>query len=61
MCFLSIYNTCDKECSENQEGGEIDGPGNFEIGHGQGNLSFNAIVLPDSNVVRYVLKRRGWF
>ena len=26
----------------------------------QGNLSFNAIVLPDSNAVRYVLKRRGW-
>jgi hypothetical protein len=33
--FLSIYNTYDKECSENQEGGEIDGPGNFEIGHGK--------------------------
>ena len=59
--FTSVCNTCDRECSENKEGGETDGPGSFETGHGQGNLSFNAIVLPDCNAVRYVLKGRGWF
>ena len=38
--------------------GETDGPGSFETGHGQGNLSFNWIVLPDSNAVKYVSKGR---
>ena len=57
--FTSVCNTCDRECSENKERGETDGPGSFETGHVQGNLSFNAIVLPDCNAVRYVLKGRG--
>ena len=55
----SVCNTFDRELSENKEGGETDGPGSFETGHGQGNLSFNAIVLPDCNAVGYVLKGRG--
>ena len=52
--FTSVCNTFDREFSENKEKGETDGPGRFETGHGQGNLSFNAMVLPDSNAVRYV-------
>ena len=59
FCIRLQGNTCDRECSENKEGGETDGPGSFETGHGQGNLSFNAIVLPDCNAVGYVLKGRG--
>jgi hypothetical protein len=43
---------------ENKEGGETDGQLSFETGHGQGNLSFIAIVLPDCTAVRNVLKGR---
>ena len=56
--FTSVCNTFDREFSENKEGGETDGPGSFETGHGQGNLAFNAIVLPDCIAVKYVLKGR---
>ena len=54
----SVCNTFDRELSENKEGGETDGPGSFETGHSQGNLSFIAIVLPDCTAVRNVLKGR---
>ena len=62
FCILhpSATHLFDREFSENEEKGETDGPGRFETGrgHGQGNLSFNAIVLPDSNAVRYVKRKR---
>jgi len=54
----SVCSAFDRELSEHKEGGETDGPGSFETGHGQGNLAFNAIVLPDCIAVKYVLKGR---